>query len=153
MWTMTMAPSTTDIYLSLGSNLGERERQLKEAIRLLEEALEVPVAAVSSFLENAPQGFESDKPFLNCCVRFAVSDSVTPLQLLKICKEIERRLGRENEGKVFDESGARVYRDRPIDIDILYFGDERVDSPELTIPHPGIPQRDFVKIPLREIMK
>lgn len=148
-----MAPSTTDVCLSLGSNLGDREKNLKEAISLLEAAMETPVAAVSSFIETDAYGFESENRFLNCCVRFCVDGNLTPHSLLKICKRIERELGRKDEGKVFDKHGSRIYRDRPIDIDILCFGDVRMDTPELTIPHPGISKRDFVRIPLAEIMK
>jgi 2-amino-4-hydroxy-6-hydroxymethyldihydropteridine diphosphokinase len=72
------------------------------------------------------------------------------LMILEICKDIERRMGRTGEPQ-YDEKGERIYKDRPIDIDILLFGDNRIDCPELTIPHKLMYERDFVMIPLKEI--
>jgi FlaA1/EpsC-like NDP-sugar epimerase len=71
-------------------------------------------------------------------------------RILEICKDIERRMGRTGEPQ-YDEKGERIYKDRPIDIDILLFGDNRIDCPELTIPHKLMYERDFVMIPLKEI--
>ena len=72
------------------------------------------------------------------------------LMILEICKDIERRLGRTGRPQ-YDENGGRIYTSRPIDIDILLFGDNRIDCPELTVPHRLMYERDFVMIPLREI--
>jgi 2-amino-4-hydroxy-6-hydroxymethyldihydropteridine diphosphokinase len=74
------------------------------------------------------------------------------LLILEICKDIERRLGRKGEPQ-YDERGQRVYADRPVDIDILLLGDDRIDCPELTVPHKLMYERDFVMIPLNEIIK
>jgi 2-amino-4-hydroxy-6-hydroxymethyldihydropteridine diphosphokinase len=72
------------------------------------------------------------------------------LMILEICKDIERRMGRTG-GPQYDEAGERLYTDRPIDIDILLFGDNKIDCQELTIPHKHMYERDFVMIPLNEI--
>ena len=72
------------------------------------------------------------------------------LMILEICKDIERRLGRTGRPQ-YDENGGRIYTSRPIDIDILLFGDNMIDCPELTVPHRLMYERDFVMIPLREI--
>lgn len=72
------------------------------------------------------------------------------LMILEICKDIERRLGRTGKPQ-YDEKGERIYTSRPIDIDILLFGDNKIDSEELTVPHKLMYERDFVMIPLREI--
>ena len=70
--------------------------------------------------------------------------------ILEICKDIERRLGRIGEPE-YDDKGERIYRNRPIDIDILLFGDNKIDCPELTVPHKLMCERDFVMVPLNEI--
>lgn len=87
--------------------------------------------------------------FLNCCVR--ISTAIPPHRLLKALKEIERKLGRTNEGIRKNEKGHRIYSDRPIDIDILLYGKRRIDGPDLQVPHPRMYERDFVMRPLREI--
>ena len=148
----TIESSKTDLYLSLGSNLGNRRGNIDTALELLEKAIGAPPEAVSSIIETEPQGFSSPNKFLNCCARFSVPEGLGPIDILHICKDIERRLGRVNDGVVYDGAGVRIYRDRPIDIDILLYGSRRVETPELTIPHPLIGQRDFVKIPLSEIL-
>ena len=70
--------------------------------------------------------------------------------ILEICKDIEKRLGRVGEPE-YDAEGKRIFKSRPIDIDILLFGDSRIDCPELTVPHKLMYERDFVMVPLREI--
>lgn len=87
--------------------------------------------------------------FLNCCVR--ISTAIPPHRLLKALKEIERKLGRTNEGIRKNGKGHRMYSDRPIDIDILLYGKRRIDRPDLQVPHPRMYERDFVMRPLREI--
>ena len=71
--------------------------------------------------------------------------------ILEICKDIERRLGRTGEPE-YDAEGQRIYRSRPIDIDILLFGEHKIDCPELTVPHKLMYERDFVMVPLKEIL-
>ena len=147
-----------DLYLSLGSNQGDRERNIENALSLLNVELKTPYRAVSSFLETEPWGFESDQKFLNAAVHYELmfhkgyNPEAEGLMILEICKDIERRLGRTGEPE-YDEKGLRIYRSRPIDIDILLFGDNKIDCPELTVPHKLMYERDFVMIPLKEILR
>lgn len=131
------------LYLSLGSNLGDREAMLHRAITLIGERLGT-VQRVSSFIETEPWGFESEHPFLNaaCLVR----TDLPPEACLAVTQQIERELGRTVK------SHDGVYHDRPIDIDLLLYGDVRITTPELTLPHPHMQERDFVMRPLREIL-
>ena len=125
-------------YLGLGSNLGERKQNLAQALKLMSPHL--VVEQVSSIYETEPVGYENQPLFLNAVCR--VSTKLSPQQLLRLAKEIEAKLGR-----VPSFSNAP----RPIDIDILLYGDEVVDSQELTIPHPRLVERAFVLVPLAEI--
>ena len=141
----------TDIYLSLGSNLGDRQANLDQAVEMLSDALGVQPEAVSSVIETEPWGFSSENKFLNSCVLYSVvlpediPAAMAARGLLYEAKRIERWMGRESSGE--------GYEDRPIDIDILYFGDLVLNEDDLKIPHPLIGERDFVKIPLLEIAK
>ena len=99
--------------------------------------------AQSSFIETAPWGFDSKNYFLNCAVAFETT--LTPQQLLDTTEKIERELGRTAK------TTNRDYHDRIIDIDILLYGNEAIESPRLTIPHPLMHQRTFVLEPLAEI--
>ena len=145
-----------DLYLSLGSNQGDRAENIENAISLLNIELKTPYKAVSSLLETEPWGFESEQKFLNAAVHYQLqfkegyNPEAEALMILEICKDIERRLGRK-EVLEYDEAGERIYHNRPIDIDILLFGDHKIDCPELTIPHKLMYERDFVMIPLNEI--
>ena len=145
-----------DLYLSLGSNQGDRVQNMENALSLLNIELKTPYKAVSSFIETEPWGFESDEKFLNAAVHYELelpqgyNPEAEGLMILEICKDIERRLGRSLEVR-YDQNGNRIYTSRPIDIDILLFGDNRIDCPELTVPHRLMFERDFVMIPLREI--
>ena len=130
------------VYLSLGSNLGDRKDNLAQAIRLIGERVG-EVLRKSSFLETKPWGFESDNLFVNACV--LCETTLTPRQVLRATQKIERELGRTHK------SVNGHYADRLIDIDILLYDDLRVDEPDLQIPHPLMLKRDFVMIPLREI--
>ena len=147
-----------DLYLSLGSNMGDREANIETAISLLNIELKTPYKAVSSLLETEPWGFESDQKFLNAAVHYELklkkgyNPEAEGLMILEICKDIERRLGRTG-GPEYGEGGERIYHSRPIDIDILLFGDNRIDCPELTVPHKLMYERDFVMIPLKQILR
>ena len=132
--------SRNPVYLSLGSNLGDREINLLKAREMLavrcgEEN------AVSSLFESASWGFRSSHPFYNCCL--SISTSLSPFPLLETILEIEREMGR------IREKGR--YTDRTIDIDILFFGNEVREHPRLTIPHPSMEQRRFVLVLLAEV--
>jgi len=133
------------VYLGLGTNKGRRQQNLRRAIRRIEELVGC-VKRQSAFLETEPWGFESKNKFLNACVM--VETELTPRQLLETTQQIELELGRSKSRKTTN----RNYSDRPIDIDILLYDDLTVDEPDLKIPHPLMYERDFVMIPLREIM-
>ena len=132
------------IYLSLGTNLGSREDNLERALRLLQEQVGVLLRR-SSVHETAPWGFESSHMFLNLCVCMATS--LSPLQLLATTKQIERQLGRTQK------SAHGHYADRLIDIDILLYDDAHINEPGLVIPHPHMYEREFVMMPLNEILE
>jgi 2-amino-4-hydroxy-6-hydroxymethyldihydropteridine diphosphokinase len=145
-----------DLYLSLGSHQGDRAGNIEKALSLLNIELKTPYKALSSLIETEPWGFESDEMFINAAVLYQLhlpkgyNPEAEGLMILEICKDIERRLGRKG-GPVYDEMGERLYSSRPIDIDILLFGDNKIDCPELTVPHKLMHERDFVMIPLNEI--
>jgi len=126
------------VYLSLGSNVGDRENHLRDAIGRL--GSEGRIASVSSFYETEPVEFTDQAWFLNCAV--ALETTRTPGHLMTAVLHIEQEMGRRRTQK----KGPRT-----IDIDILLFGDMVVDSPELTVPHPAMHQRRFVLEPLAEI--
>ena len=144
------------LYLSLGSNQGDREQNIEHALSMLNMELKTPYKAVSSLIETEPWGFESDEKFLNAAVLYEISlpkgynPEAEGLVILDICKDIERRLGRTG-GPQYDSSGERIYTSRPIDIDILLLGDDRIDCDELTVPHKLMWEREFVMKPLLEI--
>jgi len=127
-----------DVYLGLGSNVGDRGANLSTAIEALSER--VDVVKVSSVYETEPVGYEEQPLFLNavCLVR----TNIGPLQLLSLVKGIESDMGRETSFP----NGPRI-----IDIDIIMYGDLVVVDPELTIPHPRMAERAFVLVPLVEI--
>ena len=132
------------IYLSLGTNLGSREDNLERALHLLQEQVGALLRR-SSVYETAPWGFESSHMFLNLCVCMATS--LSPLQLLATTKQIERQLGRTQK------SAHGHYADRLIDIDILLYDDAHINEPGLVIPHPHMYEREFVMMPLNEILE
>ena len=133
-------------YLSLGSNLGDKEQNLNLAIEQIGR-LVGEVVKRSSFYYSEPWGFKSDNSFVNICI--AVETSLSPLDLLHTTQQIETMLGRKH--KSTRRGGKPQYSDRVIDIDILLYGEETIDLPELKIPHPLMQKRDFVMIPLMEI--
>jgi 2-amino-4-hydroxy-6-hydroxymethyldihydropteridine diphosphokinase len=126
------------VYLSLGSNVGNREAQLRDAVARLGAAGRV--VAVSSFYETEPVEFTPQPWFLNCAI--ALETGKTPQELMTAILGIEEEMGRRRVKK----KGPRS-----IDIDIVLFGDRMMDSEELTIPHPAMHQRRFVLEPLAEI--
>lgn len=136
-------PNSHIAYLSLGSNLGDRHATMQSAILLLCKQAG-SVDRVSSAIETEPWGFKSANKFLNICVR--ITTTLSPEQLLATTKDIELQLGRTTK------SVNGQYHDRPIDIDILTYDDLHINTPSLTLPHPHMHERDFVMIPLREIL-
>lgn len=148
---------TVRLFLSLGSNQGDRKHNIDAAISMLNIELKTPYKAVSSYIETQPWGFESDEMFINAVVLYELqlpkgyNPEAEGLLILEICKKIERKLGRKGEPQ-YDSEGCRIYTSRPVDIDILMLGDDRIDCPELTVPHKLMKERDFVMIPLNEII-
>lgn len=130
------------VYLGLGTNLGNKEANLRTAIYKLQERIGKQVS-LSSFYETAPWGFESDHSFLNAAI--GLETSLPPIEILHITQEIEKELGRTKK------SVNGSYSDRLIDIDILLYDTLVLQTPELTIPHPLMTERDFVMKPLIEI--
>lgn len=131
-----------EIYLGLGSNLGDKCLHLRTAINEIEKRIG-HVECQSAFVETEPWGFESDNTFVNAVVR--VDTALSPLDLLKETQAIEREMGRTH--KTVDGK----YSDRIIDIDILLYGDAEINLPELVVPHPRMHERDFVMKPLEEV--
>ena len=146
-----------ELYLGLGSNQGDRQLNIEHAVAMLNVELKTPYRAISSLIETEPWGFESQQKFMNAVVLYELdlpqgyNPEAEGLMILEICKDIERRMGRTGEVQ-YDKEGERVYTDLPIDIDILLFGDNKIDCQELTIPHKHMYERDFVMIPLNEIL-
>ena len=124
-------------YLGLGSNLGGRQANLDKALDFLSPRLRLE--KVSSIYDSEPVGDIQQPRFLNMVCR--VSTTLSPMGLLALAKGIETKLGRAGG------SGAP----RPIDIDILFYGDQVIKTPELVIPHPRLTERTFVLVPLAEI--
>ena len=131
------------LYIGLGSNLGDRRALIHEALRLVDLCVG-HVERVSSLYETEPWGYESPNTYLNCAAR--VVTHLSPFECLTTTQQIERMLGRTQ--KTVDGQ----YHDRPIDIDLLFYDNLHLSSPTLTLPHPRIDERDFVKLPLQEIM-
>ena len=143
-----------EVYLGLGSNLGDRETMITRAIELIGEKVGL-VICQSSLIETDPWGFESENKFLNGVI--LVETTLTPRQLLKVTQKIERELGKRRKHATQRSqlstlhSPLSTFHDRPIDIDILLYDDLTVDEPDLKIPHPLMHERDFVMIPLKQI--
>ncbi len=126
-------------YVALGSNLGDREENLRTALRLLEEK-GVRVTRVSSFIETAPYGVTDQPDFLNGVC--AVETSLAPVELLQLLLKIEQEMGRVR---------LRHWGERNIDLDLLLYEDCILETEELTLPHRELHLRDFVLLPLAEI--
>lgn len=135
------------VYVGLGTNLGDKEQNLKVAVQKIEEQIG-KVVSLSAFYVTAPWGFTSENSFLNAAA--CVDTDLSPLAVLQETQAIERELGRTKK------SVDGVYSDRLIDIDLLFYEDLvlSVTSPtgaELNLPHPLMTERDFVMLPLAEI--
>lgn len=128
-------------YLGIGTNLGDKAAHIRRAVELIGQQVGT-VLAVSSFYQSEPWGFVSDNRFLNVAVQ--VATSLSPMELLRETQSIEKLMGRT-------EKTTSTYADRIIDIDILLYGQMVLDTETLKIPHPLLPERDFVVIPLAEI--
>lgn len=127
------------VYLSLGTNKGNRERNIRRALCLLNIALGKRYKAISEIVNTKAAGFEGPD-FLNCVAAYDLR--LSPGALLRRCKRIERLMGRRDAPE-YAPDGSRIYHDRVIDIDILLYGDRKVDEPGLQIPHPQLEARPF----------
>ena len=138
-------------YLSLGANIGNREQTIQQAIQMIEQQIG-HVLRCSSFYYSAPCGFDSENEFCNICC--AMETEMNPEDVLASTQQIEKQLGRDYKSD--HHSVHPIYKDRTIDIDlILVFDNQReliISTPTLTIPHPHWKERDFVTIPLSEIL-
>ena len=129
------------VYLGLGTNLGDKEANMHDAVRLISGRIG-KVVSLSAFYVTEPWGFSSENSFLNAACK--VETNFTPFEVLKETQAIERELGR------IHKSVNGNYSDRPMDIDILLYDNLILNTPELTIPHPLMMQRPFVMDPLTE---
>jgi 2-amino-4-hydroxy-6-hydroxymethyldihydropteridine diphosphokinase len=128
-------------YVGLGSNLGDREEYLRRALELLRAEPDIDVTGVSSVRETDPVGILDQPRFLNAVAR--VETDLGPRHLLDRLLATERMLGRRRDGPRFGP--------RTIDLDLLLYGDEEIDEPGLTVPHPRLAERLFVVEPLHEL--
>lgn len=138
-----MGECSHTVFLGLGSNLGDRRQILLNAYSQIEKLIG-PLVGQSAFYDSEPWGFASSHRFLNsvvCC-----ETMLSPRVVLRETQQIERSLGRRQK------SVDGVYHDRPIDIDILLYDDLHINQYDLRIPHPLMLQRDFVMLPLTEIL-
>jgi 2-amino-4-hydroxy-6-hydroxymethyldihydropteridine diphosphokinase len=128
----------TEIYLGLGGNLGDPAATFQQALKLIGEFAEV--TKVSKLYKSKPYGFADQPDFYNAAAQLA--SDLPPFDLLAQLQEVEKKMGK----KVVRENGPRV-----IDLDLLVYGEEILDLPELILPHPGILDRDFVLKPLTDL--
>lgn len=127
------------VYLGLGSNLGDRQRNLAVALRRLEPL--VRIEAVSALYETDPVGSQDQPLYLNAVCRGVTG--LPPRGLLRHLQEVEREIGRRPP--------QADWGPRPIDIDLLLYGEEIIEEPDLRVPHPELPNRAFVLVPLAEL--
>lgn len=127
-------------FLSLGTNLGDRKNNLERALVLLEQKQLLKIRRISSIYETEPWGGVEQDSFFNLVAE--IESELSPLELLKNCQEVEKALGRKR---------LIHWGPRTIDIDILTYNNYVLDSPELTLPHPHLEEREFVLAPLREL--
>lgn len=146
-----------EIYLSLGSNQGDRKKNIEKAVAGLDSMFGTENRKMASIIETEPWGFVSENRFCNTAVCYVVDkkDGVSYAEwgqeILAGCKRIEMEMGRKAEGPEYDDEGRRIYHSRIIDIDILFIGSSVISVAGLEVPHPLMKKRDFVMIPLMEI--
>lgn len=131
------------VYFGLGSNLGDKAQNIAKAIEMMKEQIGTLVSQ-SALYTSEPWGFESENDFANIAACFETD--LSPQEVLSRTQAIERAMGRKHK------SINKVYSDRIIDIDILLYGNETINEPNLTIPHPLMHEREFVMKPLSEIV-
>lgn len=140
------------VFLGIGTNKGNREKNISLATTLLKENKQIKILKVSKMLKNPPQEGIRSGYFLNGAIK--ILTSLTPRELLYYLKRIERKLGRRTMSRRTGEpESLRKKKPRTIDLDILFYGNEVINTAELIIPHPMLHKRYFVLIPLLEIGK
>ncbi|MCQ6563693.1 2-amino-4-hydroxy-6-hydroxymethyldihydropteridine diphosphokinase [Paenibacillus mendelii] len=139
---MEASPQTTSqAYIALGSNMGDREQMLREALRLLQEHASIDVLRVSNVYETDPVGYTDQSSFLNMAA--ALETTLEPMPLLRAMLLIEQQLGRKRDVR---------FGPRTIDLDLLLYEDVRMEEDELILPHPRMMERAFVLVPLRDVL-
>lgn len=133
------------VFLSLGSNLGDRVGYLQQATSLLSAVPEIKIVATSSFYESEPWQMDSENWFVNAVIQ--ISTTLEPEKLLKECQRIESQLGRN----CIHRTSNGNYTDRTIDIDILFYDNKIINTPDLVIPHKFFHKRAFLMVPMLEI--
>jgi 2-amino-4-hydroxy-6-hydroxymethyldihydropteridine diphosphokinase len=141
-------PRRTRAYLALGSNVGDRVGFVQQAMQFLKDVPAISVKESSSLYETEPLGIGYSEWFVNAVA--AIDTTLSADELLLVCKDIEKRLTSFHGKSDYEESGA-FGRRRIIDVDLLFFGDEILDSDSLRVPHPTIAQRAYALVPLLEI--
>ncbi len=139
-------------YLGIGSNLGNREQTIREALRLLDEAIGKRVS-VAPLIYTAPQGFASEHEFCNTVACY--ESALQPMEVLARTQAIEQQLGRTEHSTILPD-GSKLYADREIDIDLIQVFDNEgkeitISTPTLTLPHPRMNEREFVLQPLKAV--
>jgi 2-amino-4-hydroxy-6-hydroxymethyldihydropteridine diphosphokinase len=129
-------------YIALGTNIGDRRKNIEDALVALNLVPDVKVTKISNIHETEPVGYLNQNMFLNACCE--VETELSPHALLGVCLGIEAAMGRIRQIK----NGPRI-----IDLDLLLYENEKINTPELTLPHPRMYERDFVMIPLNEIFE
>ncbi|MDP8215491.1 MAG: 2-amino-4-hydroxy-6-hydroxymethyldihydropteridine diphosphokinase [Candidatus Euphemobacter frigidus] len=129
-----------EVFISLGSNLGDRNKNIRDALRLLSGHQEIEPDKLSGLYETEPRDFRDQPRFLNCVIK--LKTDLPPESLLAFCQETERALGRVRTVR---------YGPRIIDLDILTYGRQVIETPHLTVPHPKLSERRFVLEPLCEL--
>lgn len=132
------------VYLSLGSNSGDRIGFVQQATSLLAAADGITIVRTSAFYETEPWGMESENWFVNAVVE--IKTTLSPRDLLKECQRIEKQLGRQHK------SMNKGYADRTIDIDILFYNKDIINEDDLVIPHKYLHLRAFTLVPLLELI-
>lgn len=129
-----------EAFISIGSNIGERNTYLKQAVQALNERTDTTVEKVSSIYETAPVGYVDQADFLNIVI--SIQTMLSAQDLLGVCQEIEQELGRERTIR---------WGPRTVDLDILLYNQDNIETEDLIVPHPRMAERAFVLIPLLEI--
>ena len=135
-------------HINIGSNLGDSHAIIEAAVAEL-FSLSTGECLRSDFVESEPWGFASDNRFLN--IGIEIESTLPPLELLHALQEVERRVAARFTPDNAHRNPDGTYRDRALDIDLILYGDTVMDTPELTLPHPRMMQRDFVLTPLRQL--